>query len=188
MLSSHLNPYIGANSEIRINALPFRAYESIYNSFYRNQQNDPFKIGNVIEYNKFITTNEGGADTTDYILQNRNWEDDFLTTCVPSPQQGIAPLVGARQSSASTYNLHTTINGTPTDIQVKGGQSGELTAINTYTVGTPDSALQVLNQAIDFGISINDFRNVNSLQRWLEKNMRRGFRYRDQILPHFGVS
>lgn len=186
MLSSHLNPYIGTNPEIRINALPFRAYESIYNSFYRNQQNDPFKIGNVVEYNKFITTNEGGADTTPYILQNRNWEDDFLTTCVPSPQQGIAPLVGARQSE-NTYNLHTSINGTPTDIQIKGGDSGELTAINTYTEGTPESVLTALNQAIEFGISINDFRNVNSLQRWLEKNMRRGFRYKDQILSHFGV-
>ena len=64
------NPF--ADKKIAVSALPFRAYESIYNSFYRNQQNDPFKINGVAEYNKYITNSEGGKDNTLYSLTTKN--------------------------------------------------------------------------------------------------------------------
>ena len=178
------NPYIGSNPDIKISALPYRAYESIYNSFYRNTQNDPFRIGGVPEYNKFIPTDEGGADTNDYALRNRNWEIDFLTSAMPSPQQGIAPLVGARQFTDKTY----TLNYETGILQLQAGDTGELTAISTYGDATIDEpTIKALKSAIGFGISINDFRNVNSLQRWLEKNVRHGYRYKDQMEAHFGI-
>ncbi|CAJ0590973.1 unnamed protein product [Cylicocyclus nassatus] len=39
-----------------ISALPFRAYEAIYNTYFRNPQNNPFVVNGVEEYNKFVTT------------------------------------------------------------------------------------------------------------------------------------
>lgn len=167
---------------MRISALPFRAYESIYNSFYRNQQNNPFKINGSIEYNKFVTTDDDGADTTPYILYRRNWEQDFMTSCLPSPQQGTAPLLGARtniqsyeitDSSGQKYIVNTSDN--------------TVTGISSYNGSIDESTIKALNSAVEIGISINDLRNVNSLQRWLEINAQRGYRYKDQILSHFGV-
>ena len=51
-------------------------------------------IDGVPEYNKWIPTTDGGMDSHVYSLHYANWEQDFLTTAVQSPQQGIAPLVG----------------------------------------------------------------------------------------------
>lgn len=170
------------SDDLRISALPFRAYESIYNSFYRNQQNNPFKINGSIEYNKFVTTDDDGADTTPYILYRRNWEQDFMTSCLPSPQQGTAPLLGARtniqsyeitDSSGQKYIVNTSDN--------------TVTGISSYNGSIDESTIKALNSAVEIGISINDLRNVNSLQRWLEINAQRGYRYKDQILSHFGV-
>lgn len=172
-----------------LSALPSRAYESIYNSFYRNQQVTPFKIGGVIEYNKFIPTDAGGADSYPYDFHYRDWEDDFLTTCLPSPQQGVAPLVGAMQRKEQQGVLnYFDSEGNEKQMRIVAGQSGDVSAISVRDGDLPESTIKSLNEAINFGISINDFRNVNALQRWLEKNIRRGYRYKDQILSHFGVN
>lgn len=184
-----------ASSGLRVSALPFRAYESIYNAFYRNQQNDPFTINGVPEYNKFIPTNEGGADNSDYALRYRNWELDYLTSAVQSPQQGIAPLVGITASGEFTFQNE---DGSTFTAQATVGEDGnKITGIYIQSDAdnkTPDGAVQTgtlrtMRELImsPNGISISDFRNVNALQRWLETNMRRGFRYKDQLMSHFGV-
>lgn len=188
-----LSPFIdyGSGPAQPLSALPFRAYESIYNGFYRNVVVNPFMLDGKPEYDIFCTTQEDGADTTGYKLYSRNWEQDFLTTSVPSPQQGTAPLVGAQQrTSNQRFQLSTTVDGAKTSYYVNTEKvDGEqlLTGITGYDKNAPESSVQALNEAIKFGISINDFRNVNSLQRWLEKNVRRGYRYKDQVLSHFGV-
>lgn len=181
-----------------ISALPFRAYESVYNAFYRNAQNDPFKINGVNEYNKYIPTNEGGADHTDYHLYNSNWEMDAFTSALPSPQQGAAPLVGVSTTGDFTFQVTDVDAGhrdsAPTfTVKTVLKDDGTLTGISGYQAeegidrSIVDSSIRRLNQTIMQGISINDFRNVNSFQRWLETNMRRGFKYRDQLMSHFGV-
>lgn len=166
---------------LRLSALPFRAYESIYNCFYRNAENNPL-IGEdgQPEYNKWILNNDGGADTTHYQLRRRNWEDDFLTTALPSPQQGNAPLVGL--TGTATINFASE-DGTE-QVTATTDENGQITAINAGNSNLSDA----LSQMVDYGISINDFRNVNALQRWLENNIRRGFKYQDQIQTHYGVS
>lgn len=179
------NPYY--TGDLKISALPFRAYESIYNAFYRNQFNDPFKINGQIEYNKFITTDTGGPDSTMYDLFNRNWEMDFLTSAKQNPVDGdITPLVGV--TGAGTFTFQNS-DGTQYNITPEYAQDGT-TIIGLKTVqGTPEnnSAIRRLMDMATVGISINDFRNVNALQRWLETNLRRGYRYKDQIMSHFGV-
>lgn len=190
-ISGFNNPFINYSTAPAqpLSALPSRAYESIYNSFYRNQQVTPFKIGGVIEYNKFIPTDAGGADSYPYDFHYRDWEDDFLTTCLPSPQQGVAPLVGAMQRKEQQGILnYFDSEGNEKQMKIVAGQSGDVTAISVRDGDLPESTIKSLNEAINFGISINDFRNVNALQRWLEKNIRRGYRYKDQILSHFGVN
>lgn len=183
--SDRYNPY--ANGDIKISALPFRAYESIYNAFYRNQFNDPFTIDGVKEYNKFITTDEGGEDSTPYDICYRNYEQDFLTSAKQSPVDGdITPLVGVSGTGTFTFQ---NADGSQVNITPKFAEDGN-TIIGLETVeGTPEntSSIRRLMDMASVGISINDFRNVNALQRWLETNLRRGYRYKDQLLSHFGV-
>ena len=191
------------DQSIHINALPFRAYESIYNAFYRNQLNDPLLNGaGCPVYNEYLLNTQGGDDQFNYKLHYRNWELDFLTSAVQSPQQGIAPLVGVSMNGTFTFankhedgsvdyfSAHANIedNGKITGFQLSDKQS---VSPNSTLDNVPDSVKQGtiynLNQLALAGISINDFRNVNSLQRWLETNIRRGYRYRDQLMSHFGV-
>lgn len=171
-------------NDYHISALPFRAYEAIYNSFYRDQRNNPLidQGGSPIP-NTYITTNAGGIDKTNYHLFKRNWEQDCFTTALPTPQQGPAPIVGVSalgtasvaSSDGKIYKVKLATDGSDNIINFE--DSAELPAdVRQSLVGVASS-----------GFTINDFRSVNSLQRWLESNFRQGIKYRDQIKSHFGV-
>ena len=57
-----------------ISALPFRAYEQIYNSFYRDSRNNPLYVDGVFDPNRFLPNEKGGSDNIAYRLYKRNWE------------------------------------------------------------------------------------------------------------------
>ena len=93
----------GSASFPRLLAYRFRAYESVYNAYYRDIRNNPFVVDGRPVYNKWLPTMKGGADETLYELHQCNWERDFLTTAVPNPQQGAnAPLVGLTMGDVVT--------------------------------------------------------------------------------------
>lgn len=170
---------------IKISALVPRGIETIYNAFYRDIRNNPFMIDGQPEYNKYLETQEGGADTTPYKLHYRNWEQDFLTTAVQSPQQGQAPLVGISSNGQLKFQSE---DGEVFTAQAKFAEDGEtLTGFTVESPNMPAGNLRALVDMASSGISINDLRNVNSLQRWLENNMRKGLRLKDQIKAHFNV-
>nr|WNN13134.1 MAG: major capsid protein [Microviridae sp.] len=177
-----------------ISALPYRAYESIFNAFYRNERIDPMLDENGYpEYNKYLQNDGDGEDNFDYKLHNRYWEKDFLTTALPSPQMGNAPLIGLAQNNRAFIEQTMTLKpgvGTQEPYSVKimsDPDTKDVIGISYYSENIPLGSIEALNEAITFGISINDFRNVNALQRWLEKSQARGYKYRDQLLSHFGV-
>lgn len=202
------NPYSKQNNAIHLSALPFRAYESIYNAFYRNEQNDPLIIDGKPEYDKYCPNVDDGLDEYPYYMHYRNWEPDFLTSAVQSPQQGIAPLVGVSSKGDFTF-VNKDDNGNVNYFTAKANVAADgntitgfklsdkvtLKGVDTSTTGDmseiPDSVkrgtVYTLNQMALAGISINDFRNVNALQRWLETNIRRGYKYKEQLKSHFGV-
>lgn len=178
-----------ASRQIKLSAFPFRAYESIYNAFYRDQRNNPFIINGQPEYNKWIPSTDGGLDSNTYQLRYRNWEQDFLTTAVQSPQQGVAPLVGIVQlhSGSSLAFSDPETNETFT-AQVDLNEDGTVKEFKANTSDMPVSQFRSLIDLATSGISINDFRNVNALQRWLETNMRKGYRLKDIIKGHYDVN
>ena len=45
-------------------AYRFRAYESVYNAYYRDIRNNPFIVNGRPVYNKWLPNMKGGADTT----------------------------------------------------------------------------------------------------------------------------
>ncbi|WP_297062576.1 major capsid protein [uncultured Duncaniella sp.] len=170
---------------LSLSALPFRAYESIYNAFYRDERNNPFVIDGEKEYNKYLPTQEGGFDNTNYEIRYRNWEQDFLTTAVASPQQGIAPLVGI--SAAGVMSIQDPDSGQVYQVQAITADDNDTIVNYDVTETLPKAVTRSLVNYASSGISINDFRNVNAFQRWLETNIRRGYKYRDQIKSHYDV-
>lgn len=180
-------------------AYRFRAYESVYNAYYRDIRNNPFVVNGRPVYNKWLPTMKGGADTTLYELHQCNWERDFLTTAVPNPQQGAnAPLVGltmgdvVTRSEDGTYTVQKQTvlideDGAKYGVSYKVSEDGErlvgvdydpvsektpVTAINSY------SELAALATTEGSGFTIETLRYVNAYQKFLELNMRKGFSYK----------
>lgn len=197
-------PYVlsGKTNEnsLKISAYPYRTYEAIYNAYIRNNKNNPFLINGKPTYNKWIPTDAGGADTTEYELHRSNWASDMFTTAVPSPQQGQAPLVGITtyESTRTLENGHveTTINTALVDedgnkYKIDYESNGEELKNVSYTKLSSDTAVKPLSNLYDLvtsGISINDFRNVNAYQRYLELNMFRGYSYKEIVEGRFDVN
>ena len=71
------SPYYNSASllsdrQIKIAAYSFRAYEGIYNSYIRDNRNNPYYVNGQIQYNQWIPTYEGGADPNIYELHYAN--------------------------------------------------------------------------------------------------------------------
>lgn len=183
----------------RLLAYRFRAYEAVYNAYYRDIRNNPFIISGRPVYNKWLPNMKGGADTTPYELHQCNWERDFLTTAVPNPQQGAnAPLVGltlgdvVTRSEDGTYSVQKQTvlvdeDGSKYGVSYKVSEDGErlvgvdydpvsektpVTAINSY------AELAALATEQSSGFTIETLRYVNAYQKFLELNMRKGFSYK----------
>lgn len=186
-------------SNLRLLAYRFRAYESVYNAYYRDIRNNPFVVNGRPVYNKWLPTMKGGADSTTYSLHQCNWERDFLTTAVPNPQQGMnAPLVGlavgdvVTRSEDGTYSIQKQTvlvdeDGSKYGVSYRVSEDGErlvgvdydpvsektpVTAINSY------AELAALATEQGSGFTIETLRYVNAYQKFLELNMRKGFSYK----------
>nr|DAE52587.1 MAG TPA: Major capsid protein [Microviridae sp.] len=189
----------GTNTYPRLLAYRFRAYEAVYNAYYRDIRNNPFVVNGRPVYNKWLPTMKGGADAVQYELHQCNWERDFLTTAVPNPQQGAnAPLVGlmvgdvVTRSEDGTYSVRKQTvlvdeDGSKYGVSYKVSEDGErlvgvdydpvsektpVTAINSY------AELAALATEQGSGFTIETLRYVNAYQKFLELNMRKGFSYK----------
>lgn len=177
------NPYNPGNPDgIRLNAIPFRCYEAVHYAYYANSVLQPLKVNGEVKYNQYNTTKVGGADITPYHLFTRNWEYDFLTSALPSPQQGPAPLVGMTALGDITIEDENGVTTFHADVDNHGNITK---VVATSPVASTEHARTAMNMAA-VGMNINDFRGTNALQRWLELNMRKGYKYIDFIKGHFG--
>lgn len=185
---------------IPISSLPFRAYEACYNSFFRNTIVSPFRkkvVVNGVEteqevFDDYVTTKADGADETPYKLYQRNWEKDVFTSAWKTPQfGGSQPLIGATSSNQPFEVQQMQIQeqgATPKTINILVGDDSKVVGLSRYSDNFPLSSIDALNSAIEYGISINDLRNVDALQIWLENNVANGYKYKDEMLSHFGVN
>ncbi len=193
----NFNPFseeLDSESFVPLNSMPFRAYEQIYNAFYRDERNNPLMKDGKPVYDEFLLSTDGGRDNSDYKIHYRNWEQDAYTTALPSPQQGIAPLVGISSTGVASFQdlesgKHYTVKSITDDSgdKVVNAEFTEDSLKDMNSDWKPSVARALVNYATS-GISINDFRNVNALQRFKELNLRRGRKYKDLMEARFGVN
>lgn len=183
---------VGAPVGYKVSALPFRAYQLIYNEYYRDQ-NLTSEINFTLNGGNFSPL----PDDALYTLRRRAWEKDYFTSALPWVQRGpevTVPIQGSGSNldvtlkdspHVDTYRTPGTSNRPAGAMQLTGGALivGE-TGTTTGAYLEPDNFQVSVNE---LGVNINDLRTSNALQRWFERNARSGSRYIEQILSHFGV-
>lgn len=205
-LYDYMRAPLGVNKSI--NAMPFRMYNHVWNSYFRNQH-----LQNSVPFNK--TDANDSAD--DYELLRINKRADWITTGLPSPQAGApvqlplgttAPVVGNGNNLMLTadgitdYNILQTGQGT--------GQPGAIIQGGLTTpqpIGTADGGghydwqgrsigvsknsensglVALLNEAA--GASIQSLRQLIATQELLERDNRNGVRYTEILEGRYGVT
>ena len=178
-------PGIGswAQSGVSCNALPFRAYNLIYNEYFRDEQ-----LGAPAE----LSLAAGSDSTTDVDLQIAAWRKDRFTSARPSPQIGEAPSIPVELSATATTTLSPDgsfglkISDQDYILTGQGDSPGARWDGNApsgpaaeYASGI--SASTEVSGASGVGISVEDLRNTLAVQRFLERMNRTGQRYTEYL-------
>lgn len=177
----------GFTNALNVNALPFRAYNLIWNEWFRDQNlQDPVEV-----------ETGDSDDYTNYALLRRGKRHDYFTSCLPWTQKGDAvsiPVSGYAPVHAQAYGQweirkasapYNVVAGAPTDLQAD--TNGQLHMAGNYNVAL-DPKLNLIADVSSATIgSINDLRQAFQIQKMLERDARSGTRYIEVIKAHFGV-
>jgi len=183
---------MGGAATVNVNALPLRAYNLIYNSWFRDEN-----LQNAV-----VTSIADGPDTTSaFSLLRRGKRHDYFTSCLPWPQKGNtavtlpltgnAPIVGLGIDDTYSVGITTNINVTETDGSdtyaraLASSINPGLTVKLDPTSGIEPQIYADLSAATSS--TINAIRLAFATQKFLERDARGGTRYTELLFSHFGV-
>ncbi len=198
---------------IQLSALPFAAYQRIYDEYYRDENlvDSVYDLSTDWEdYNMLpstVITYPTAVSMGLFDLKKRAWRHDYFTSALPFAQKGAAVEIPLDTSGLSVsgslgydYSKPPTkwqkdsgqgldvadgiIGATPGTVSQVNDSNDELHVDNSANL-TPDNlTIQSSGGSIS---NINDLRTAIKLQEWLETNARGGTRYTESIYAHFGV-
>jgi len=178
---------ITGSNTVTHNALPLRAYNLIYNEWFRDEN---------LQNSVVVNTGDSGDDPSDYTMVRRGKRKDYFTGALPWPQKGdavtlplgtTAPILRESNATGGIWKNQGTNTNHPTGGADFTNGRLESAVSTTYANYDPEGSLYADLSAAT-AATINQIRQSFQIQRLLERDARGGTRYTELLRAHFGVT
>lgn len=171
--------------QTEFSALPFYAYQKIWNEFYRDETLQP-----EVPINVALTPNKSDDFIAFGTIQNKCWKKDQFTSALPWPQRGDEVLIPTEmdveyKNVSEVYDSNDFPSQLDGTVETRAAFPGKLYIPGG--LGHIQGRIENIESVSNANITINDLRVAITVQRWLEANARGGYRENEATLSHFGV-